>query len=423
MNHVRTLSIFGYNDRMEQLIVTINQMIPDRLMHLVVALHTTPGHIVVALGLLAALLLIRFVLAHPVRSTIKLALSMRRNHMLYRQLFRRYDKLVRPFNYLISLFFIRRIIELFVSVERIDFLFEVIYILLVAWWAYEVVKFFLYTSLSIRIHRQEKVRKEFFNLFLNIFKIIIAVVVILVVLSRMGVDLTGLITSLGIGGVLIGFTAKDTLTNFFDSIRLVSEQAFSLGDWIESGDIEGFVVEIGLAATRIRTFDNALVTIPNSQLANSAILNWSARLVGRRIKFDLRLKYTYDTAEISRVVDQIRKMLNTHPGIVNEAKLRDLVRSKRTVENGLFNIEDKFGVKKTLLVYFDSIDRYSMNILVYAFSESVNWEEWLRVKQEVLQRIIKIIDTSNLELSVPAEEILLANKPHIGSTGSSKKLQ
>jgi len=390
---------------MEHLIAYLNQQVPAGVMRVVVALHTTPGHLLVAVGLLLILLFVHYLLRHPVRSTVKLALSLRKEHMMYRQLFRRYDKLIRPFSSLISLFFVRRIIELFVPAERIDFLFEILYIIMIAWWVYEAVKFLLYTSLSIRIHRQEKVRKEFFNLFLNILKIILAVVVILVILSRLGVDLTGLITSLGIGGVLIGFTAKDTLTNFFDSIRLVSEQAFSLGDWIETEDVEGFVVEIGLAATRIRTFDNALVTIPNSRLANSAIRNWSARLVGRRIKFNLRLRYTYDTRELIRVEGAIRSMLEHHPEIVNEAKLQDLIRTKRTVENGLFNIEDKYGVKRTLLVYFDRIDTWSMDILVYAFSISVNWEEWLKVKQDVLMRIIEIIDASTLELAVPRSEI------------------
>ena len=207
--------------------------------------------------------------------------------------------------------------------------------------------------------------------------------------------------------VLIGFTAKDTLTNFFDSIRLVSEQAFSLGDWIETKDVEGFVVEIGLAATRVRTFDNALVTIPNSRLANSAIHNWSARLVGRRIKFNLRLKYTYDTAELTRVLEAIRDMLEHHPDIVNDTRLRHLIQNKRTFETGLFNIEDKYGVKKTLLVYLDTIDTYSMNLLIYAFSESVHWEKWLSVKQDVLKQIIEIVRDSKLELAVPQEEIRL----------------
>ncbi len=392
---------------MEHFIAYLNQQVPEPMMRLAVALHTTPGHLLVAGMLIVLMLLIQYILRHPVRTTIKLVLYLRRQSVFYRQLFHRYEKLVQPLRYLIYLFFFHRILALFVSEESMGFGVEVATLIVLAWWIYEIIKFLLYMSLSIRISRQEKVRKEFFNLFLNIVKIIIAAVVMLVILAKMGVDLTGLITSLGIGGVLIGFTAKDTLTNFFDSIRLVSEQAFHLGDWIETEDVEGFVVEIGLAATRIRTFENALVTIPNSRLANSAIFNWSARLVGRRIKLNLRLRYSYDTAEIGRVLSRIRAMLEAHPGIVNEKRMRQLIRTKRTLETGLFNIDDKYGVKRTLLVYLDSIDTWSMNILVYAFSVSVNWEEWLQVKQDVLEQIIAIVDASSLELAVPTEQILL----------------
>ena len=392
---------------MEHFIVYLNRHIPEGIFQIAVALHTTPGHVIVALALLVLLFVVHYLFRYPVRTTAKLALYLRRKQLFYRLLFHRYGKLMRPLRYWIYLFFIHQIVLLFVQGERIDFVFELVNTLLIAWWVYEAAKFLLYTSLSIRIRRQETVRKEFFNLFLNIVKILIGVVIVLVVLSRMGVDLTGLVTSLGIGGVLIGFTAKDTLTNFFDSIRLVSEQAFSLGDWIETEDVEGFVVEIGLAATRIRTFDNALVTIPNSRLANSPIHNWSARLVGRRIKFNLRLKYTYDTAEIGRVLTAIRNMLEHHPGIVNDERLRTLIQNKRTFETGLFNIEDKYGVKKTLLVYLDSIDTYSMNILIYAFSESVHWETWLSVKEDILKKILAIIDASSLELAVPQEEVML----------------
>jgi len=394
---------------MEHFIAYLNQQLPEGLMQATVILHTTPGHVIAAFGLLLGLLLLRLIFRYPVRSTLKLALYLRRSNIFYRLLFYRYEKLVRPLRYGVYLFFLHHIVALFVPDEEtwLSFLFGMANTLLIAWWVYEGIKFLLYTSLSIRIHRQEAVRKELFNLFLNVVKILIGAVVVLIVLSKMGIDLTGLITSLGIGGVLIGFTAKDTLTNFFDSIRLVSEQAFSLGDWIETEDVEGFVVEIGLAATRIRTFDNALVTIPNSKLANSAIRNWSARLVGRRIKFQVRLSYSYDTAEIDRVLDSIRDMLEHHPDIVNDTKLQHLIQNKRTFETGLFNIEDKYGVKKTLLVYLDAIDTYSMNILIYAFSESVQWERWLSVKEDVIKKIIDIIHASTLELAVPQEEIAI----------------
>jgi MscS family membrane protein len=279
-----------------------------------------------------------------------------------------------------------------------------------AWWIYEVIKFMLYVSLSLRIEKQKSVRRELFNLILNILKIVITVVALLVILSKMGVNVTGLITSLGIGGIVIGFSAKDTLTNFFDSIRLVGENAFNLGDWIETEELQGFVTEIGLAATRIRTFDNALVTIPNSKLAGGYIKNWSKRIIGRRIKFQLKLKYSYDTKEIDRVLYEIREMIEQHPDIVNDNKLKYLIKMKQTYTNGLFDTKDTLGVRSTLLVFLDHIDTYSMNVLIYAFSVSVNWEEWLRVKQDVIKKIIVIVDESELELAIPQEQILLETK-------------
>jgi MscS family membrane protein len=298
-------------------------------------------------------------------------------------------------------------VSIFGAGSGIDLFFFVLYTGMFAWWVYEIFKFMLYLSLSLRIEKQQSVRRELFNLILNILKIVIAFVVVLIILSKIGVNITGLITSLGIGGIVIGLSAKDTLTNFFDSIRLVGENAFNLGDWIQTEDVQGFVTEIGLAATRIRTFDNALVTIPNSKLASGYIKNWSKRIIGRRIKFQLKLKYTYDTAEIDRVLFEIREMVEQHPDIVNDNKLKYLIKMKQTYDNGLFNTKDTLGVRSTLMVYLDHIDSYSMNILIYAFSISVNWEEWLGVKQDVIKKIIAIIDESELELALPAQDILV----------------
>jgi len=392
---------------MEHLIYLINQQIPERFVKLAAILYTTPGHMVLFLAMVLLALLIGYVIKYPVRKTIKMRLFHRRRELIYRLLFHRLEKIGRPVRLFITVVILEKAIGIFGIGERLDFLFYLIYILVLSWVVYEVLKFALYISLTLRIEKQQSVRRELFNLILNIIKIIIAMVLLLLILSRLGVDLTGLITSLGIGGVVIGLSAKDTLTNFFDSIRLVGENAFNLGDWIETAELQGLVTEVGLAATKIRTFDNALVTIPNSKLASGYIKNWSKRVIGRRIKFELKLTYTYDTVEIDRVLYEIREMLEQHPDIVNDNKLKYLIKMKQTYANGLFNTRDTLGVRSTLLVYLDEIGTYSMNILIYAFSISVNWEEWHRVKQDVIQKIIRIIDESELELAIPKEQILL----------------
>ncbi len=394
---------------MEHLINLINQKIPQPMMEMVAYISTTPGHLILFTAIILTVLIIRYIFKRPIRKFIEYKLYKKRRETVYRFLFFRLKNIIRPIRYIISLYLIELGIGIFIAKSDSEFIFFLLYTFLIAWWVYEMIKFSLYASLSLRLEKQKNVRRELFNLFLNIALILIAIVVVLVLLSKVGVDLTGLITSLGIGGILIGLSAKDTLTNFFDSIRLVGENAFNLGDWIETKDTRGFVTEIGLAATRIRTFDNALVTIPNSTLASGYIKNWSKRIIGRRIKFHLKLKYTYDTVEIDRVLFEIRDMLEQHPDIVNDNKLKYLIQMRQTLKDGLFDTKDTLGVRSTLLVHLDTIDSYSMDILVYAFSISVNWEEWLSVKENIIKSVINIVDESGLELAIPSNEILLNN--------------
>ena len=383
---------------------------PEEITRIAAYLYTTPGHILMFIALILLILVLGYLFRNPLRKWLKMRLYRKRKELFYRLLFYRFEKIARPFRFIVTVLLLEKAVDLFSAAEVTNHLFFATYSILMAWWVYEIVKFLLYLSLSLRIEKQQSVRRELFNLILNIVQIILTVIVVLIFLSKMGVNITGLITSLGVGGIVIGFSAKDTLTNFFDSIRLVGENAFNLGDWIETEELQGYVVEIGLAATRIRTFDNALVTIPNSKLASGYIKNWSKRIIGRRIKFHVKLKYTYDTQEIDRVLFEIRDMLEKHPDIVNDNKLKYLIKMRQTHEQGLFNIKHTMGVQSALMVYLDQIDTYSMDILVYSYAISVKWEEWLHVKQDVLKKVIQIIDESELELAVPMEEVMLNPK-------------
>jgi len=283
---------------------------------------------------------------------------------------------------------------------------------LFSWLFYEVLKYVIYTTITIKVSKKESVRRELFALIINLTKVLIVIVIFIAILSHMGVDITAIITSLGIGGVIIGLAAKDTIGNFFDSIRLISEDAFHVGDWIETREFEGFVTEIGLTATQIRTFENALIVIPNSRLANDWVKNWSRRIIGRRIKFWLKVKYTTDTDELQRVVNEIRQMLQNHPHIVSDEKIKSKLR-KKMQKNALFSIEDKYGVRKTLLVYVDNFNEYSIDILIYAFSITIDWEGWLKVKQDVMLKILDIIKNSKLELAYPTNVIFYDKRENL----------
>ena len=394
---------------LEQIIHIINLYMPESLDTFFATLHTTPAHIFIFIFLLSFIFLLKFLFRNFIRKFILIHLYKKRNRTFYLLLSQHFEQLIRPLRYIISLYILKIALYLFLRGINIEFIFYISFLFLFSWWFYEIIKFSIYTSLSINIAKEKEIHQELFVLFLNIVKVLIALVIVFVTLARMGIDLTGLATSLGIGGILLGLSAKDTLTNFFDSIRLIGENAFRIGDWIETEHIEGVVTEIGLAATSIRTFDNALVTIPNSKLAGGYIKNWSKRKVGRQIKFNLKLKYTYDMNELERVIDEIRILLNKHPDIMNDEKVKYLIKMKKTYKDGIFYLSkhSDSGVGSKLLVYLDKIDDYSMNILVYTFSISIKWEEWLKVKQEILKEIILIIDDSSLELAITQEELLV----------------
>ncbi len=395
---------------MEALIQAINHRMPEEFIRISAYLHASPGELIMAMLLLLLAWGVNVWMRGPLLRTLKRMLYRKRREEFYRLLFGRLEKIGRPLRLFVLLYLLRQVVDIFFMTRTLDTFFYALYWFFFLWFVYESIKFFLYATLTAKIRKQRMARRELFNLFLNITRVFIAFVLLVLILAKLGVDLTALITSLGVGGAIVGLSAKDTLTNFFDSIRLVSEDAFRQGDWIETSEVEGIVTEMGLTSTKLRTFDNALVTIPNTKLAGGYIKNWTRRMVGRRIKFHLRIKPTSDTKEIDRVLYEIHEMLHRHPDIVNVNKLRYLLRMKKTYEDGLFNLEDKYGVRRTLLVYLDEIGEYSMNILIYAFSISVDWEEWLRVKQDVIKKTLKILEESRLELAVPRQEILLERR-------------
>ena len=334
----------------------------------------------------------------PILKRVRYFLFKKRSNPYFKFLYSRVYKFSIPLILLINInvlftLFYRYVLEF----ETVKYF---INIFLISWLSYEVIKYIIYTTINVKLSKNQSVRREIFTLAINLTKILIAIIIIAIILSFIGVNLSAIITSLGIGGVIVGLGAKETLANFFDSIRLISEDAFRVGDWIETKEIEGFVTEVGLISTQIRTFDNALISIPNSQLANSWVKNWSRRIVGRRIKLTLKIKYTSKTQEIEKVLQEIKYTLQTHPKIVTQEKIQGKLR-KRMYHNTLFLLEDKYGIRKTLLVYLDNFDDYSMNILIYAFTIPVSWEEWMQVKQDIMFKILKIIDKSELELAYP----------------------
>ena len=285
--------------------------------------------------------------------------------------------------------------------------FFIIYLILISYIVIQLIDNIVYHYLVRRKRDTHKsMRRELINLIISIIKAIVVIVAVIILLVRLGVNITGLIASLGIGGLAVALAAKDTLSNFFGLLKILSDNSFSQGDWIEADGIEGTVVEIGFVSTEIRTFDNALITVPNEKLANTALKNWNRRSVGRRIKMHVGVTYGSDRKKLADAIDAIRKMLHEHPGIASPDKFdaHDF-RKRYSKERKLVTVEDKYGIKTTLLVYLDQLSDSSIDILVYAFSNTVNWQEWLAVKEDIIFKIWEILETHDLEFAFPSQSL------------------
>jgi len=251
-----------------------------------------------------------------------------------------------------------------------------------------------------------RIRGELANLIVAIIKIVILLAAVMFFLVRLGVDITGFVASLGIGGFAIALAAKDTLSNFFGLLKILSDNSFSQGDWIETGDVNGIVVEIGFISTDIRTFDNALITVPNEKLANAPLKNWNRRKIGRRIMMHVGVTYGSDREQLAKAIEAIRKMLYEHPdtvipGQADEALYQELHRR----EKKMVSVDDKFGIKTNLMVYLDQLSASSMDILVYTFTNTVNWQEWLAIKQDIIFKIWEILDAHGLQFAFPSQSL------------------
>lgn len=203
---------------------------------------------------------------------------------------------------------------------------------------------------------------------------------VIMTIQNLGYSISGLLASLGIGGLAVALAAKDTLSNIFGSMMIILDRPFHIGDWIKAGDMEGTVEEIGFRSTKIRTFAKTLITVPNNIIANLSVDNIS-RMPKRRIKLTVGVTYETSPEQMRLAVEAIRNLLRTHPAID----------------------QDFF------LVNFTEFSASSLDILVYCFTKTTVWGEYLDAREDVCLQIMDILEAHGMEIAFPSRSIYLRN--------------
>ena len=233
------------------------------------------------------------------------------------------------------------------------------------------------SGLFAKIANAYDLNKLFLSLLSKTLRVIIIAIGFTILAQEWGYDVNGFVAGLGIGGLAFALAAQDTIANIFGGIVILVEKPFTIGDWILSKDVEGMVEDITFRSTKVRTFAQALVTVPNSALAKQAITNWT-RMGRRRISFTLGVAKNTSRQEMKQILDKIRDMLSTHPEVH----------------------------PATIFANFDKFGEYSLDILIYCFTKTTAWGQWLQVKEDILFKIMAILEEEGVKLALPVRSIM-----------------
>jgi small-conductance mechanosensitive channel len=298
-----------------------------------------------------------------------------------------------------------RILFLRESGERIMSVIDSLYVVLIVWALLRLIDHFVTLYSTELLRRYPTLRGELVNFLSSVTRFVVIVIALLYLLQHFGFDIRALLASLGIGGLAVAFAAKETIANSFGCISIIVDDMFQQGDWIVTPNGEGTVIDVGLRSTKIRTFDNAVIFLPNAYVASIDVRNWSRRKLGRRIKFTLGLEYGSDMQQVKKTVDDIRAMLIAHDDIADSST--DTTKYSKQQLGKIADAMDGYGIKRTLLVYLDDLGNSSMDILIYCFSKTVDWEGWLQVKQDVIFRCCAIVEANGLSIAFPSQTLYL----------------
>ncbi len=213
-------------------------------------------------------------------------------------------------------------------------------------------------------------------------KVFLFIIGVVLVLQNMGYSVGSLLAGLGIGGVAFAMASKDTVANLFGSLVIFLDKPFQIGDWIEMGAIEGTVEEVGLRTTRVRTFANSLITVPNLMFTTQSINNWS-RMQKRRIKMTVGVTYDTSPEKMDLLVNRIREI------IVEDDKIR----------NDFY------------LVNFDNFGPHSLDVFIYCFTLTTNWGEFLQAKQGFMLKIMHAVEALGLSFAFPTQSVHVESLP------------
>lgn len=216
----------------------------------------------------------------------------------------------------------------------------------------------------------------------KVLKFFIILMGCLIVLDSMNIPIIPLLTGLSIGGLAFALAAQDTIKNFFGSLMIFVDKPFQIGDWIVSENIDGTVEEVGFRSTRIRTFKNSLISVPNGYLADTTIDNYGLRQY-RRFKTSIAITYDTPPDRIEVFVDGLKRIVMNHPSTH----------------------------KQNLEIHLNNMGDTSLDVLFYIFFEASTWSDELKFRQDIILSILRLGKALSVNFAFPTQTVHIENLP------------
>ena len=255
---------------------------------------------------------------------------------------------------------------------------KVVVILCFTWFALnlldDIVKYYIQPIVE---ESETKFDDQLLSPLRKLMKILILILGILTALNTIGYDITALLAGLGIGGLAVALAAQDTIKNFIAGILIFVDKPFRIKDWIKFEGGEGIVEDIGVRSTKIRTFDDSLIVVPNTALVNANIENFS-EMRKRRVLVYIGLTYDTPVEKIKRAKEIIREI-----------------------------IEDHHGTLPPIRITFHRFNTYSLDIRVEYFIRNFGFDYYLNTVDEINLKIKEAFDREGIEMAFPTETIYI----------------
>lgn len=254
--------------------------------------------------------------------------------------------------------------------------FKILIILIICWGVIN----YLSNNLFIHIHFGENaddtMNTTALRFLANILKIVVIAFGIVMIISELGYNVNGLLTGLGVGGLAVSLAAQDAVGNLISGFIIIFDKPFKVGDLIESATVKGFVEEVTMRSTKIRTLDDSVITVPNSTLTKEAVTNISM-MDKRRIKMTFGLVYSTSNETIEKIRNEIKTYI----------------------------VQNKDILPEPCRIHFREFGDSALNFEVVCYTETSDMDEYLKIENELNLAIKQIVENNDTDFAFPTQTV------------------